>query len=215
VWADLTVNDSTGSQLRILYKKDDGSDVYVLATASDYEKALGASDIKILYPFDVKAAQNIIVQTKATDLGVSVTPAYLEGGNNPQPNSANWEAVTDGSFRITLNGTPYNIDGIDFSGDASLADVAATIQAALRAVTGSVETVAWIGGSNWFLFTTNDDIHSSILVLDTSTGTVGTDISGEPGGNVWLDCEAGSGASVTPAVVTGSVGKINIDVTKS
>lgn len=212
IWADFTVNNSTGNQLQILYKRDDGSDEYVLETTSDFQKTLGDSDIKIFYPFNVEAASSIIVQTKATDLGI--TPAYMTGSNNHQPSFATWEAVTDGSFRIVLNGIGYNIDGIDFTGISDLAGVATVARTALRAAVGD-DTLGLVYTVPGFIFTANGDLDSSITALLTSTGTVGTDISGFPSANnIWFDA-FGSDGVVTPAVVAGLIGTINLDITKA
>ena len=68
VWVNLTVNDSTGNQIKILSKDESGgTDEYVLE--SDYEKTLGDSSIKIKYDFLVdNTTPYIQIQTKATDV---------------------------------------------------------------------------------------------------------------------------------------------------
>lgn len=129
------------------------------------------------------------------------TPAKLTGGTNAQNSSAVWAPVNNGSFRITINGVSYNIDGINFAGAASMANVATIIQTALRAVTGSTETVTWV--TNHFEITSaNTTSSSAITVTTTSTGTVGTDISGA-GASDWMDADTGHGvvtaAQLNPA----------------
>jgi hypothetical protein len=58
-----------------------------------------------------------------------------------------------------------------------MANVASTLQTALRAETGGLETVVW--STDKFIITSADDRSTSaITVTTTSTGTVGTDISG-------------------------------------
>lgn len=64
----------------------------------------------------------------------------LTGGTAAESTAATWAAITDGSFRIRLAwretldwDSNFNFTGIDFTGDASMADVAATIQTAVRA----------------------------------------------------------------------------------
>ena len=157
---------------------------------------------------------NIDVALDATAAGVTThiiyTPAYMTGGSSAESNFAIWDSVTDGSFRVTLDGTGTNVDGIDFTGDASMADVAATIQAALRVVTSSTETVIW--DTDHFLMTSADTTASSEMsVLTTSTGTVGTDISGIA--TVYMDSETGRGtataAVVDPTADTGKVPLLN------
>lgn len=133
---------------------------------------------------------------KFKDLAASAftfTPAFLTGDTGAQGTFGTWAAVTDGSFRITINGVARNIDAIDFTGDGSMDDVAATIQAAIRAVTGSTETCVW--STNKFIITSADTSSSSaITVTTTSTGTVGTDISGA-GASDWMDCDTGNGVA--------------------
>lgn len=130
------------------------------------------------------------------DIVVSHTPntvGNLVGGSSAQSAFASWAAITDGSFRITVDGTAYNIDAIDFSGDGSMNDVAATLQVALRAATGSTETVAW-SVDHFVITSVQSDENSEISVTTTSTGTVGTDISGL-GANDWMDCDTGNGVA--------------------
>lgn len=130
------------------------------------------------------------------------TPAYLTGDTGAQSTAATWAAVTNGSFRITLNGSAYNIDGINFTGCATMAAVAAVIQTAIRAMTGSTETCVW--STNKFVITSaNTSFTSAITVLSTSTGTVGTDISGA-GAADWMDADTGNGTA-TAAVLASTV----------
>lgn len=51
---------------------------------------------------------------------------------------AAFQAIADGEFKFTLDGNDYNITGVDTTGATSLADVAATIQSALRTSTGNI-----------------------------------------------------------------------------
>lgn len=124
------------------------------------------------------------------DTGNGVVSAYLTGDTGAQSSAASWGGVVDGSFRISIDGTAYNVDGISFEGDADMDDVAATIQAAIRALTGSEETVEW--DTDHFVITTVNTDDSAITVTDTSTGTVGTDISGA-GASDWMDSDTGNG----------------------
>lgn len=137
---------------------------------------------------------------------VIYTPAFLTSGNAPETNVAAWAGVTNGSFRVTIDGTARNIDGINFTGVASLANVASTIQTAIRTVTSGLETVTW-NGSAFIIASGNTTSSSSITVLSTSTGTVGTDISGA-GAFPYLDSETARG-TVTNAVLdpTADAGK--------
>jgi hypothetical protein len=117
--------------------------------------------------------------------------AYLTGGTSAESTPATWAAVTDGSFRITVDGAAYNVDGIDFTDDASMDDVAETIQAALRLATSGQEEVTW--DTDHFVIKSGITSDSSAIAeLETSTGTVGTDISGA-GASDFLDADSGHG----------------------
>lgn len=116
-------------------------------------------------------ANTITVDTELTK------PAFLISGN-VFVSPSDFASVSDGSFRVTINGTARNIDGIDFTGVTSMDEVASVIQTALRAVTLELETVTYDSGSNVLKLETVDGPSSSITTATTSTGTVGTDISG-------------------------------------
>lgn len=135
------------------------------------------------------------------------TPAFLTGGTNAESAFNNWLAVLDGEFKISIDGTPYNISGIDFTGVASMADVATKIQTAIRAATSSTETVVW--STNKFIISSVDTTSSSaITVTSTVDAPAGTDISGAGAAN-WMDCDTGNG-TVTNAVLdkTADTGKV-------
>lgn len=137
------------------------------------------------------------------------TPAYLTCGTNGQTDPAVWDSVSDASFRVTIDGTAYNIDGIDFTPQAggTMSDMAGVIQAAIRAATSGSETVVW--STDHFVITSADTTASSeVSVLTTSTGTVGTDISGAGASN-WMDGDTGNGVA-TAAVLdqTADSGKV-------
>jgi hypothetical protein len=136
------------------------------------------------------------------------TPAYLTCGTLSQDNPLLWAGTTDGSFRITLNGTAYNVDGLDFTGVTLMTEVATIIQTGLRAATAQLETVAWTGGDYFVIRSVNTTSASTITVLATSTGVVGTDISGA-GADNWMDGDVGT---VTLAVLdpTADAGKLGL-----
>ena len=145
----------------------------------------------------------LVVQAKNTAKSYYLyTPAFLTGWSNAESDFSVWAAVTDWSFRITVDWVAVNVDAIDFTGDTDMDDVAATIQTALRAATSWEETVVW--STDHFVITSADDrVTSAITVTTTSTGTVGTDISGA-GASDWMDCDTGNG-TVTNAVATPSL----------
>jgi len=136
------------------------------------------------------------------------TPAYMTGDTGAETNVSLWDSVSDGSFRITIDGTAYNVDGIDFTAPViSMEEVAATIQAAIRALTGSTETCVW--STNKFIITSVDTSSSSeVTVTSTSTGTVGTDISGA-GASDWMDADTGNGTETACVIdITEDSGKL-------
>lgn len=77
--------------------------------------------------------------TQAKKLGyarwanVALKP-YIYGGKCDQV-VANWAAITNGDFTLTMGGNTAHISGLDFSGVVSLAAVAGVIQTAIKAVT--------------------------------------------------------------------------------
>jgi len=104
-------------------------------------------------------------------------PARLEGGISIQEFDS-LKLVNNGSFRITIDGTARNIDGLNLTTATTMADIAAIIQTAIRTITSKLETCVFDTDKNAFIITTVDSNTSAITVATTSTGTVGTDISG-------------------------------------
>lgn len=127
-----------------------------------------------------------------------IAAAYLTGGNSPSAaGGAPWE-ISDGSFRISVNGTQYDITGITFPATPSTADICGAINTAMQAITGDDTTVTYDTDHYVFTAPTSLGFRNSISVL--SSAGVGTDISGA-GATAYLDCETGRGV-VTPAAVT-------------
>lgn len=86
--------------------------------------------------------------------------------------AATWAAITNGSFRVSIDGAAaINVTGIDFTGDANMNAVAATIDAALAGA-----TVTW-DGSRFRIISGTTGATSAVSVLTTATASVGTDIS--------------------------------------
>lgn len=113
--------------------------------------------------------------------------ARLVGGLNATTNLTQWNLTTAGYFDITIDGVARHVHNIDFSGVTSMAEVASRIQTALRAVTGSTETVQWCTDFNngYFLFESATPAPGgSISALGASHGpdAVNTDISRIYGG---------------------------------
>lgn len=141
---------------------------------------------------------NSTVVTDSIEAHATYTPAYLVGGASAESNVAIWDSVTNGSFRATIDGTARNFDAINFTGVTTMAEVASTIQTKIRAVTGSTETCVW--STDHFIITSaNTTSSSQVSVLTTSTGTVGTDISGA-GASTYMDSETGRGTAFPPLI---------------
>lgn len=87
------------------------------------------------------------------------TAAILHGGllTNEEQDIGDWQAITDGSFRITIDGTVRTVSGLDFSGATNLNGVASIIAAAL---TG--------GGATW------DALYDRFDVFSDTSGTSST-----------------------------------------
>ena len=155
------------------------------------------------YPINTSDTDHIVGSATANTAG------YLTGGTNAQSAFASWAAVTDGSFRVTVDGTAYNVDAIDFSGDGSMADVATTLQSALQTATSSTETVAW--STDHFVITSaTSDEDSEVSVLSTIANPTGTDISGA-GANDWMDADTGNGTATAGTSDHNKLVKLNTD----
>ncbi len=117
------------------------------------------------------------------------TPACLTCGSNAESSSAQWGVLASGTFKITLEGTSYDIV-VNFVGVANMDDVAMRIQDAINTATGGSETCTW--DTDHFVIKSGDTtVNSSIVALETHGGAMPLDISGA-GTNDWMDCDAGN-----------------------
>lgn len=139
-------------------------------------KAIGYAD---LFKSDVTFAA--IIPT--------VPNAFLTCGAGATALIATWNAVADGEFRITVDGTQVDVTGLVFTTAADMAAVAAIIQVGLRAATGGLETVVW--STDHFIITAVASITALLAV-----GGAGTDISGA-GGTAFMDGDAPNGVITT------------------
>ena len=124
----------------------------------------------------------------------TATPGYAACGNTGSPSVLN--SISTGSFRITIDGSTQDFASVDFSGDITIDDIAATVQAALR----TRGLVVFGGFANAFVLESpngrlrvisgTSGINSSVSAM-SATGT-GTDVSG-----------AGSLTCQSPAFVAG------------
>lgn len=111
-----------------------------------------------------------------------------------------WNAITNGSFHVSIDGTGHDITGLDFATDANLNAVAARIQAALDLVAiGTV--VIWDASYSRFEINSGTTGTGSSVSFLSAEGT-GTDISALMGGTA-----ASSGAYI----VTGAPAESALD----
>jgi hypothetical protein len=79
----------------------------------------------------------------------TTTAGYLTCRATDTTTAASWNTVTTGYFSVTIDDVPYNVGPINFStadsmGDDDATSVARLIRTALRAQTGSTETVTYV-----------------------------------------------------------------------
>lgn len=107
----------------------------------------------------------------------AATPPRIYGVKGAQT-LGDWTAISDGALDITLGATTHTINGLDFSLDASLSDVAATIRAGINAESGTMwtgATVSWDSTNKRFNLVGGDDGAAAVGCAAPSTGG-GTDI---------------------------------------
>ena len=83
-----------------------------------------------------------VASTLQTKIRAAMDPKLISG-SGVETTIASWTAISDGSFNIKVNGVSYDVEGCDFSGDASMADVASTIQTQLQADIDANLTCTW------------------------------------------------------------------------
>lgn len=135
---------------------------------------------------------------------------YLTAGTGATSVFGTWASVANGEFAVTIDNVDYEITGIIFTGAGSMAAVATIIQDAVRAATGSLETVVW--STNHFIVSSIvTRVSGNVSLLTAVAGGTGTDISGV-GGVTYMDGDAGGTAAAAtaglggyPIAATGSV----------
>ncbi len=103
---------------------------------------------------------------------------FMKGGTITA-SAATFAAIANGSFTISIDGDEQDITAIDFSGDATLTDVAATIQTALQAVATGGYTAATVSITNNQLRITSGTTgnSSTVSALSAVSPASGTDLS--------------------------------------
>ncbi len=109
-------------------------------------------------------------------------PPRIYGNNTEAFVLATLQAITAGTLTMTLQGDTEVFTAIDFSGDASLSDVAATLQTKIRTGTGTkytAATVVWEATRGSFNFVGGDTGAGAVTI---DAGTVGGAVGWEAGG---------------------------------
>ncbi|MDD4307868.1 MAG: PKD domain-containing protein, partial [Thermoplasmata archaeon] len=174
-----------------------GSGIYCINTKLDIENSV-LDNPNTDYEVGVGPGSNVTLLNCTFDklrLNVEGTPATIYGGPNPETMIANWNAITDGSFRITLDGISRDISGVDFSGPITMNTVALLVENAIRAADTSDgfanATCTWTG-TRFIIASGTTGLSSTAFWLEQHSGMVGTDISGTTPGSSplfwWLDC---------------------------
>lgn len=167
----------------------DSNEPYIIAIdPSSIVKAYGTASLT------ARMAQNVFAQNANLNTGrgylvvipmkESVNATAAAFSTPAIANVTAFQAVKDGSLKITTNGSAYEASGMDFSNVANLSDVASIIQRNFSDV-----FVTANGGS--ITFSSKSLGENSSVVL--SSGTGGTDISGAD----YLNVSAGTTATGT------------------
>lgn len=154
----------------------------------------------VLAPYTVVAKNSAGKWVPLSDVDVVQTRAYLTCGTLAGAYTA-WDDITDGSFKITVDGEIISVTGLNFSTVTSVAQIAEVISSH-ASVAGKFRcvNVDGIGTSVRFESLKKGLGASSISVL-SAVGS-GTDIS--TGTTLGLDGQTGAGGGVVTAA-TGDV----------
>jgi hypothetical protein len=105
---------------------------------------------------------------------VDTAVAPLIYGQNLSATLGQLQAVTTGSFNLTLGGVSHDITGLNFSAAVSFAGVAALLQTAIRAADTDNQwdqsTVTYASGTNGFNFVGGETVADNIAIAAAATG---------------------------------------------
>lgn len=133
-----------------------------------------------------KAAQSYFSQQpKPTSLMIATRfetdqAAQLRGGSVTSDDLSSFTAINDGEFNISIDGVNADVSGMDFTGDADMDAVAATIQVAVRAAdvdAGFASATVTHDGSRFYVNSGTTGASSAISFMTAVDPAVGTDIS--------------------------------------
>ena len=103
------------------------------------------------------------------------TPARLTGAvlTTVEQDVSAWNVITNGGFKVSIDGVSTEVTGLDFSGETNLNGIASAIQTKL----GLSATFAY-DGSRFIMETASSGPVSSLTYLSDSTEVADVDISG-------------------------------------
>ena len=117
-----------------------------------------------------------------------------------------FQAISDGSFTISIDGDEQDITGLDFTADTNLGEVMDAVQTALRAVASGGYTAATVTEENGIMTITSGTTGDASRVSVLSTHTAGTDISGP----TLLNARQGVATAVDGYAPTGLVNELGL-----
>jgi phage tail sheath gpL-like len=141
-------------------------------TLEDFQDIAGSSSFQIA--IDDLGNQNIVVSTSATsgELHSQLIALPLV---NPATVLANFQVVADGSFAVTIDGTPYDVTGIDFTTPTVVANLT---EVASRITPSLTDAVCSFDADRFVITSSAKGTISTVSFLTPVSPATGTDISG-------------------------------------
>jgi PKD repeat protein len=125
---------------------------------------------------------------------------WLTGGTNVDDDFNDWTSITNGSFRITIDGISRDVENLDFSMAANMYEVANTLTDSVQAFGFGGFASAYFDWdiTNWEIYSGTSTVDglwakkSTVAKLQKHSQNIGTDISGitknAATDRYWLDC---------------------------
>ncbi|MFO7618134.1 MAG: PKD domain-containing protein [Thermoplasmata archaeon] len=155
------------------------------------------SEFEIELPHEGLPGSNVTLLNTTFDkskVSIEADHAYLFGGSAAETTFSIWKTVSNGSFRITIDGITRDVEGMNFTAAPDSMDAfAAIIQTAINNADTSDGFVnascGWDGG-RFVISSGTFGFSSSIANLGTHSGGLGTDISGMAGSShiAFMNC---------------------------
>jgi len=165
--------------------RNENDDAYLM-TGSTYDESLSIPAFTFLHADDYMsdgASQNVVatVQGLVTSVGTATTTSGYLTCNTAGSPLASWLLIEDGYFEITIDDGLFQIGPLDFTGDTTFDEVAASIQVAIRANNNSYGAETCVYDTDHFVFTSGTTTNRSnvnyLRPYYPSTGI--TDLSGK------------------------------------